>query len=199
MMLVGFGYLMAFLKCYGLGAVGFTFVITCLTLQAHSHKDRDTLLSTNLNQNSYSPTTSPCTATATSSSISHSSSATAPPATQTHRPTQRPTPDPTPRSHPTLGFLVDDVTGADVSLMNSTDEYPTPAAHPPRQAPRGQLLVPAGRPLCRRQRPHLLRCAHRQGVILRRKPARRGHQSSPRVAQGTNCGRFRLAEACGSP
>lgn len=42
MMLVGFGYLMAFLKCYGLGAVGFTFVITCLTLQAHSHKDRDT-------------------------------------------------------------------------------------------------------------------------------------------------------------
>ena len=36
MMLVGFGYLMAFLKCYGLGAVGFTFVITCLALQAHS-------------------------------------------------------------------------------------------------------------------------------------------------------------------
>ena len=57
MMLVGFGYLMAFLKCYGLGAVGFTFVITCLTLQAHSHKDRDTLLSTNLNQTPYSPTT----------------------------------------------------------------------------------------------------------------------------------------------
>lgn len=109
MMLVGFGYLMAFLKCYGLGAVGFTFVITCLTLQAHSHKDRDTLLSTNLNQTPYSPTTSPRTATAT---ISHSSSATPPPAPQTHRPTQRPTPDPTPRSHPTLGFLVGDVTSA---------------------------------------------------------------------------------------
>ena len=33
MMLVGFGYLMAFLKCYGLGAVGFTLCITCLALQ----------------------------------------------------------------------------------------------------------------------------------------------------------------------
>jgi len=35
MMLVGFGYLMAFLKFYGLGAVGFTFVITCLALQVN--------------------------------------------------------------------------------------------------------------------------------------------------------------------
>ena len=42
MMLVGFGYLMAFLKCYGLGAVGFTFVITCLALQAHTHTKTDT-------------------------------------------------------------------------------------------------------------------------------------------------------------
>ena len=42
MMLVGFGYLMAFLKCYGLGAVGFTFVITCLALQAHTHMKIDT-------------------------------------------------------------------------------------------------------------------------------------------------------------
>jgi len=33
MMLVGFGYLMAFLKKYGLGAVGFTFVLTCLCVQ----------------------------------------------------------------------------------------------------------------------------------------------------------------------
>jgi len=42
MMLVGFGYLMAFLKCYGLGAVGFTFVITCLALQAQTHTKTDT-------------------------------------------------------------------------------------------------------------------------------------------------------------
>jgi len=33
MMLIGFGYLMTFLKQYGLGAVGFTFIITCLTVQ----------------------------------------------------------------------------------------------------------------------------------------------------------------------
>ena len=33
MMLVGFGYLMTFLKQYGLGAVGFTFIITCLAVQ----------------------------------------------------------------------------------------------------------------------------------------------------------------------
>ena len=33
MMLVGFGYLMAFLKRYGLGAVGFTFVITALAIE----------------------------------------------------------------------------------------------------------------------------------------------------------------------
>ena len=44
MMLVGFGYLMAFLKCYGLGAVGFTFVITCLALQAHSRPKTNTHL-----------------------------------------------------------------------------------------------------------------------------------------------------------
>jgi len=33
MMLIGFGYLMTFLKAYGLGAVGFTFIITCLSVQ----------------------------------------------------------------------------------------------------------------------------------------------------------------------
>jgi len=33
MMLVGFGYLMTFLKAYGLGAVGFTFIITALAVQ----------------------------------------------------------------------------------------------------------------------------------------------------------------------
>ena len=33
MMLVGFGYLMTFLKQYGLGAVGFTFIITSLAVQ----------------------------------------------------------------------------------------------------------------------------------------------------------------------
>mmetsp|Transcript_76906 Transcript_76906/g.168100 ORF Transcript_76906/g.168100 Transcript_76906/m.168100 type:complete len:400 (-) Transcript_76906:604-1803(-) len=33
MMFVGFGYLMTFLKAYGLGAVGFTFFITCLGVQ----------------------------------------------------------------------------------------------------------------------------------------------------------------------
>eukprot|EP00931_Biecheleriopsis_adriatica_P052267 TRINITY_DN3038_c0_g1_i1.p1 TRINITY_DN3038_c0_g1~~TRINITY_DN3038_c0_g1_i1.p1 ORF type:complete len:885 (+),score=163.58 TRINITY_DN3038_c0_g1_i1:57-2711(+) len=33
MMFVGFGYLMTFLKAYGLGAVGFTMVITCLGVQ----------------------------------------------------------------------------------------------------------------------------------------------------------------------
>merc|ERR1719440_586966 len=32
-MLIGFGYLMTFLKAYGLGAVGFTFIITCLSVQ----------------------------------------------------------------------------------------------------------------------------------------------------------------------
>merc|ERR1719337_685492 len=33
MMFVGFGYLMTFLKSYGLGAVGFTMLITCLGVQ----------------------------------------------------------------------------------------------------------------------------------------------------------------------
>merc|ERR1711871_1896163 len=33
MMLVGFGYLMTFLKQYGLGAVGFTFILTALAVQ----------------------------------------------------------------------------------------------------------------------------------------------------------------------
>ena len=33
MMLVGFGYLMTFLKMYGLGAVGFTFIITAVAVQ----------------------------------------------------------------------------------------------------------------------------------------------------------------------
>eukprot|EP00928_Gymnodinium_smaydae_P099471 TRINITY_DN9501_c0_g1_i1.p1 TRINITY_DN9501_c0_g1~~TRINITY_DN9501_c0_g1_i1.p1 ORF type:complete len:425 (-),score=102.80 TRINITY_DN9501_c0_g1_i1:309-1583(-) len=33
MMFVGFGYLMTFLKAYGLGAVGFTFFITCLGVE----------------------------------------------------------------------------------------------------------------------------------------------------------------------
>jgi len=33
MMFVGFGYLMTFLKAYGLGAVGFTMLITCLGVQ----------------------------------------------------------------------------------------------------------------------------------------------------------------------
>lgn len=33
MMLVGFGYLMTFLKAYGLGAVGFTMLITCLGVE----------------------------------------------------------------------------------------------------------------------------------------------------------------------
>merc|ERR1719343_70448 len=33
MMFVGFGYLMTFLKSYGLGAVGFTMFITCLGVQ----------------------------------------------------------------------------------------------------------------------------------------------------------------------
>merc|ERR1719247_1915823 len=33
MMFVGFGYLMTFLKQYGLGAVGFTMLITCLGVQ----------------------------------------------------------------------------------------------------------------------------------------------------------------------
>ena len=33
MMVVGFGYLMTFLKQYGLGAVGFTFIITSLAVQ----------------------------------------------------------------------------------------------------------------------------------------------------------------------
>merc|ERR1719236_446232 len=33
MMFVGFGYLMTFLKSYGLGAVGFTALITCLGVE----------------------------------------------------------------------------------------------------------------------------------------------------------------------
>merc|ERR1719434_610851 len=33
MMFVGFGYLMTFLKAYGLGAVGFTMYITCLGVE----------------------------------------------------------------------------------------------------------------------------------------------------------------------
>merc|ERR1719480_298726 len=33
MMFVGFGYLMTFLKAYGLGAVGFTMFITCVGVQ----------------------------------------------------------------------------------------------------------------------------------------------------------------------
>ena len=33
MMLVGFGYLMTFLKLYGLGAVGFTFILTVLSVE----------------------------------------------------------------------------------------------------------------------------------------------------------------------
>ena len=33
MMFVGFGYLMTFLKAYGLGAVGFTMMITCLGVE----------------------------------------------------------------------------------------------------------------------------------------------------------------------
>merc|ERR1712072_53986 len=33
MMLIGFGYLMTFLKAYGLGAVGFTMLITCLGVE----------------------------------------------------------------------------------------------------------------------------------------------------------------------
>ena len=35
MMLVGFGYLMTFLKQYGMGAVGFTFIITVLAVQVN--------------------------------------------------------------------------------------------------------------------------------------------------------------------
>ena len=33
MMLIGFGYLMTFLKAFGLGAVGFTFIITGMSVQ----------------------------------------------------------------------------------------------------------------------------------------------------------------------
>ena len=36
MMMVGFGYLMAFLKMYGLGAVGFTYVLTALCVQLNA-------------------------------------------------------------------------------------------------------------------------------------------------------------------
>ena len=33
MMLIGFGYLMTFLKRYGLSALGFTLIVTCISLQ----------------------------------------------------------------------------------------------------------------------------------------------------------------------
>lgn len=33
MMLIGFGYLMTFLKRYGLSALGFTLMVTCISLQ----------------------------------------------------------------------------------------------------------------------------------------------------------------------
>ncbi len=33
MMFCGFGYLMTFLKRYGLGALGFTMIVTCISLQ----------------------------------------------------------------------------------------------------------------------------------------------------------------------
>ena len=50
MMLVGFGYLMTFLKKYGMGAVGFTFIITVLSVQINI------LLAAYLTPNSGSPT-----------------------------------------------------------------------------------------------------------------------------------------------
>ena len=50
MMLVGFGYLMTFLKWYGMGAVGFTFIITVLSVQIN------TLLAAYLSPNSGRPT-----------------------------------------------------------------------------------------------------------------------------------------------
>merc|ERR1719440_1767874 len=48
-MLVGFGYLMTFLKLYGLGAVGFTFIITVLAVQIN------VLLAAKLTPNSGTP------------------------------------------------------------------------------------------------------------------------------------------------
>ena len=50
MMLVGFGYLMTFLKNFGLGAVGLTFIITVLSVQINI------LLAAYLSPNSGSPT-----------------------------------------------------------------------------------------------------------------------------------------------
>merc|ERR1719372_24307 len=48
MMFVGFGYLMTFLKSYGLGAVGFTALITCLGVEfailAESYMGKGALL-----------------------------------------------------------------------------------------------------------------------------------------------------------
>ena len=49
MMLVGFGYLMTFLKLYGMGAVGFTFIITVLAVQIN------VLLAAKLTPNSGTP------------------------------------------------------------------------------------------------------------------------------------------------